>query len=41
MASISVDSTEGPALVGRPPWPTGPGTQRYVTEIPWPFDRFA
>jgi hypothetical protein len=33
--------TVGRGLLGRPPWPTGPGTARYVAEVPWPFDRFA
>lgn len=30
----------GRGLLGRPPWPTGPGTQRYLADVPWPFDRF-
>lgn len=30
----------GPGVLGRPPWPTGPGTERYVADVPWPFDRF-
>jgi len=30
----------GPALFGRTPWPTGPGTQRYLGDVPWPYDRF-
>lgn len=33
--------TIGPGLLGRPPWPTGPGVARYLAEMPWPFDRFA
>jgi hypothetical protein len=31
----------GPGLLGRPAWPTGPGTQRYMSDVPWPYDRFA
>lgn len=32
----------GAGLLGRPPAPTGPVTQRYRAEIPpWPFDRFS
>jgi hypothetical protein len=27
-------------VLGRPPWPTGPGTQRYGGDVPWPFDRW-
>ena len=31
----------GPGLLGHTPWPTGPGTQRYVGDVPWPYDRYA
>jgi hypothetical protein len=27
-------------VLGRTPWPTGPGAQRYVGGVPWPWDRF-
>jgi hypothetical protein len=30
-----------PGLFGPTPWPTGPGTQRYVGDVPWPYDSFA
>jgi hypothetical protein len=31
----------GPGLLGPMAWPTGPGTQRYVSDVPWPYDRYA
>jgi hypothetical protein len=31
----------GPALLGHTTWPTGPGTQRYLGDVPWPYDSFA
>jgi hypothetical protein len=30
----------GPRLLGHTPWPAGPGTQRYVGDVPWPYDSF-
>ncbi|HET8743225.1 MAG TPA: hypothetical protein VFM41_11430 [Gaiella sp.] len=30
----------GAGVLGRPAWPAGPGTQRYVGGVPWPWDRF-
>lgn len=31
----------GPGVLGHTPWPAGPGTQRYVSDVPWPYDRYA
>lgn len=29
----------GPGVLGPRPWPTGPVTQRYTGDVPWPYDR--
>jgi hypothetical protein len=29
----------GQGVLGRTPWPTGPVTQRYTSDVPWPYDR--
>jgi hypothetical protein len=31
----------GPVLFGHTSWPAGPGTQRYIGDVPWPYDSFA
>jgi hypothetical protein len=31
----------GPVLLGQTAWPAGPVTQRYLGDVPWPYDSFA